>query len=122
MIISISISIVLLLVLSTAGLMGTLFKVYPGLRVTVESVMIKIGGLLFGPIIGLFIGAVTDILDVLLTAGMFHYGYFIAAIAYGFISGLIRSVINASKNSDAKFVIYISLFIFAVGFLVIGDM
>jgi hypothetical protein len=41
---------------------------------------------------------VTDILTVLLTAGMFHYGYFITALAYGFFAGLIRILIIKSKN------------------------
>jgi LytS/YehU family sensor histidine kinase len=55
---------------------------------------------MFGPIIGLFIGAITDILTVILTAGMFHYGYFIAALAYGFFSGLVRTIINYTKNKS----------------------
>jgi LytS/YehU family sensor histidine kinase len=62
--------------------------------------LIKIGGLIFGPIVGLFIGAATDILTVTLTAGMFHYGYFISALAYGFFSGLIKNILGLNKKKN----------------------
>jgi LytS/YehU family sensor histidine kinase len=68
--------------------------------------LIKIGGLLFGPIIGIFIGAATDILSVALTAGMFHYGYFIAAMLFGALSGFIRVFINNSKKNIVKLWFY----------------
>jgi LytS/YehU family sensor histidine kinase len=64
----------------------------------IEGILIKLGGLVFGPIIGIFIGGITDIMTVLLTAGMFHYGYFIAALAYGFFAGIVRNIIVGKKN------------------------
>lgn len=98
MIIAISISIILLLTIISAGLAGIFFRMYPGWRVIIEAILIKIGGLLFGPIIGIFIGCMTDILTVILTGGMFHYGFFILCLIYGFFSGLIRSIINKSTR------------------------
>ncbi|MDR2847047.1 MAG: hypothetical protein LBV22_01765 [Mycoplasmataceae bacterium] len=114
MVISISVTIILLLTVLSAGAMGIFFRVYPGWRVTIEGILIKIGGLLFGPIIGLFIGALTDILTVALTAGMFHYGFFIIALAYGFFSGIIRVFINICKKNTALFVFLVTLLAIAV--------
>jgi hypothetical protein len=48
----------------------------------------------------LFIGAATDILTVTLTAGMFHYGYFISALAYGFFSGIIKNILSLNKKKN----------------------
>jgi len=70
--------------------------------------------LLFGPIIGLFIGACTDLLSVALTAGMFHYGYFIAAMCYGLFAGLVRSLINVTHGKQVEFVGISTIIILAV--------
>jgi hypothetical protein len=71
--------------------------------------LIKIGGLLFGPILGLFIAALTDILTVALTAGMFHYGFFIVALAYGFFSGFICVIINYCKKNTTAFIFIVTI-------------
>lgn len=110
MVISISIASILLLTILSAGFMAVIFRAYPGWRSTIEGVLIKIGGLLFGPIIGLFIGAFTDLLTVGITAGMFHYGYFIVAMAYGYFSGLIRTIITLSRKKELSFLSLSSLF------------
>ncbi|GMO15695.1 MAG: hypothetical protein Ta2E_06730 [Mycoplasmoidaceae bacterium] len=109
MVIAISIAIIVLLTVLSAGIMGVLFRVYPSWRSTIEGILIKIGGLLFGPIVGLFIGAATDILTVTLTAGMFHYGYFISALAYGFFSGMIRNLFLINKKNKLAINLFISL-------------
>jgi LytS/YehU family sensor histidine kinase len=111
LVISISAAIILLLTLVTAGFMGILFRAYPGTRVTVEGILIKIGGLLFGPIIGVFIGGVTDLLSIALTAGMFHYGYFISACTYGLLAGFVRSIINISKGKRSVMISLGALYI-----------
>lgn len=103
MVISISIVTILLLTIVTAGIMAVIFRAYPGWRVTIEGILIKVGGLLFGPIIGVFIGAATDLLSVALTAGAFHYGYFIAAMMYGLIAGVIRSIWNFCHENQVGF-------------------
>ncbi len=119
MVISISIAIIVLLTFATADVMAVIFRAWPGTRVTLEGILIKIGGLLFGPIIGAFIGAMTDLLAVALTAGVFHYGYLIAAMAYGLIGGLIRSFFAVAKNKKINFAIIstVILSILTVGML-----
>ncbi len=111
MVISISIAAIILLTFLTAGFMAVIFRAYPGWRSTIEGVLIKIGGLLFGPIIGLFIGAFTDLLTVGMTAGMFHYGYFIVAMAYGFFSGIVRTIITLSKDKEISFLTLSTIFL-----------
>ncbi len=98
MVIAISIAIIILLTIATADLFNVVFRAWPGTRVTIEGLLIKIGGLLFGPFLGLFIGAMTDLLTVALTAGVFHYGYLIAAMAYGLISGFISDIFRSTKD------------------------
>lgn len=98
MIIAISIAIIILLTIATADIFNVIFRTWPGTRVTIESVLIKIGGLLFGPFLGVFIGAMTDLLTVALTAGVFHYGYLVAAMAYGLISGFVSEIFISSKK------------------------
>jgi LytS/YehU family sensor histidine kinase len=121
MVISIAIAIILLLTVVTGGLMGIVFRVYPGFRVTIEGILIKIGGLIFGPVVGLFIAALTDILSILLTAGMFHYGYFIAALAYGVLSGLVKTSLNMSKNNEVKFAFFSTILLLIFAFVTIGN-
>jgi hypothetical protein len=120
MVVSIAIAAILLLTLITAGFMGVLFRAYPGWRVTIEGILIKIGGLLFGPIIGLFVGICTDLLSVELTAGMFHYGYFLAAMGYGLFSGLVRTAYNVCHGKQVQFVTVASLAVIAILALTIG--
>jgi hypothetical protein len=62
----------------------------------------------------MFVGAVTDLLSVALTAGMFHYGYFIAAILYGLLGGLIRSVINITHGKQVEFLFISTIIIILV--------
>lgn len=108
MAISIAVATILLLAFLTAGILAVIFRAYPGWRITIEGILIKIGGLFFGPIIGIFIGAMTDILTVVLSAGSFHYGYFVIAIVYGFIGGLIRWLWNALRRDNIKFTFVIT--------------
>jgi LytS/YehU family sensor histidine kinase len=62
----------------------------------------------------MFIGAVTDLLSIALTAGMFHYGYFIACILFGLLSGLVRVLLNSTKGKQVNFAIMSSLAIGAI--------
>jgi LytS/YehU family sensor histidine kinase len=123
MIISISIAIILLLTIVTSGILGVTFKAYPGYRSLIEGLTIKIGGLIFGPIIGCFIGAMTDFLCILLSAGMFQLGYFITSVMYGFLAGIIKIILidtckkNLLKNSF--FSICILLFVLLLTILYI---
>ncbi|MCV3728440.1 hypothetical protein OF376_01495 [Ureaplasma miroungigenitalium] len=115
MVISISVAVIILLTVLSANTASVIFRAWPGTRVTLEGILIKIGGLLFGPILGIFIGAMTDLLSVALTAGVFHYGYLIAAMAFGLIGGLIRIILTTSKRKDVIFAIYSSIATLIIG-------
>lgn len=109
MVISISITVIILLTIASANILGVIFRAWPGTRVTIEGILIKIGGLLFGPIIGMFIGGLTDLLTVALTAGVFHYGYLIASMAYGLIGGIIKMALSSTKKREYMFAILVTL-------------
>lgn len=127
MVIALSVAVLILLTVITSNILSVVFRAFPGTRITIESILIKIGGLLFGPFIGMFIGMFTDLLSVTLTAGVFHYGYFIAAMSFGLLGGLVKTVLLFSSRNDLKFSIYSSLAIFVSGalavlyFLFVGD-
>lgn len=106
MVVALSVAVLILMTIITSNLFSVLFRAFPGTRVTIESILIKIGGLLFGPFLGLFIGMLTDLLSVLMTAGIFHPGYFIAALCCGLLSGLIRTIVTFSSKNKLKFAIY----------------
>ncbi len=115
MVISISIAVILLLTVVTAGMASVIFRTWAGTRVTLEGILIKIGGLLFGPIIGIFIGLMTDLLAVALTAGVFHYGYLFAAMAFGLVGGVIRNIMTYSNQKDTVFAFYSTILTALVG-------
>lgn len=118
-VLSLSLSLIFLLNLLSVGLLGVVFKIWSGTRIIVEGILIKIGGLLFGPIIGIFLGASIDFLVVALSGGVFHFGYFIAAILFGFLGGIIKSLLLSSKKSYLKFNIFSSIFVFLLSALAI---
>ncbi|MGL5591551.1 MAG: hypothetical protein ACRDCF_02335 [Mycoplasmoidaceae bacterium] len=117
MVVALSVAIIILLTIITYNSLAVLFRSFPGTRITLEGILIKIGGLLFGPFIGMFIGGATDMLTIALTAGVFHYGYFIAALTYGLLGGFIRTLVVFSKRREWKFALYssISLILSCVG-------
>lgn len=115
MVIALSISVVLLLTTVTADIAAIVFRAWAGSRIMLEGILIKIGGLLFGPIIGMCIGAAVDFLTVSLTAGVFHIGYFIGAMFFGLIGGLIKNIISLSKKNEFLFNIYSSILLILVG-------
>ena len=119
MTIAISISIIILLTVITADLMGVVFRAWPGTRITIEGMLIKIGGLLFGPFLGIFIGALTDLLSVALTAGVFHYGYLIGCMAFGLISGLISEIFRNAKHKNTQSAIWSTIILICVDLLVV---
>lgn len=122
MVISLSISVVLLLTIITADFINVMFRTWAGVRVIVEGILIKIGGLLFGPIIGLCIGASIDFFTVALSGGVFHYGYLIGCMTFGLIAGFIGNIYAMSNKNDFKYAVYstLTLAIFAaINFLFI---
>ena len=119
MTISMSIAIILLLTFITSGLLGVIFRGYPGVRVLIECILIQLGGLLFGPFIGLLIGGITDLLTISLTAGMFHPGFFIISLAYGLVAGLFKTASIAFKNNNFKFAVFGSITFILIAILLI---
>ena len=105
MVVALSVAVLLILTFVTSNAFSVMFRAFPGSRITIEGILIKIGGLLFGPFIGLFIGALTDLFSILMTAGIFHYGYFISAMAYGMISGLIKTIFTMWKKTKTWYAI-----------------
>ncbi|MDE5552953.1 MAG: hypothetical protein K2I67_00170, partial [Malacoplasma sp.] len=103
MVIALSVAVLILITMITQNVAGILFRAFPGSRITIEGILIKIGGLLFGTFIGMIIGILTDLLSIALTAGIFHYGYFISAMAYGLLSGLVKTLI--ANTSSKKIVL-----------------
>lgn len=99
MTIALSVAVLLLLTFVTSNTFSVLFRAFPGSRITIEGILIKIGGLLYGPFIGMLIGGLTDLFSILMTAGVFHYGYFIAGMAYGLLAGLIKSIYSFAKGN-----------------------
>lgn len=118
MVIAISVAIIILLTVLTADVMAVVFRAWPGTRMMLEGVLIKIGGLLFGPFIGMFIGGMTDLLSVAMTAGVFHYGYLIGAVGYGLFGGIIRMLFNWSKAKAWLFTVYSTIISSVIGLVI----
>ena len=102
MTIAMAVSIIIIIMAITGGVASVIFRSYPGTRVTIEVILVKISGLLFGPIVGMVSGACIDLLAVALSAGFFHYGYFLAAMLTGLIAGVIRTLITTTKLSKHR--------------------
>lgn len=114
MTISLSVAIILILSFLTSGAFNVFFIAYPGVRILIEGVLIKIGGLMFGPIVGVFIGATTDLLTIIISSCSFHYGFFFAAMFYGLISGYVKMLWNFTKKNNSIFIFGITILIFAL--------
>lgn len=89
MIIATNTAIIFTITFLTHNLLGIIFQIYPGSRLLIETILIKIGGSLYGPVIGILIGLLTDLLTVVLTSSVFNYGYLLAAVFNGFLGGFI---------------------------------
>lgn len=120
MVTALSVAVLLLLTFITSNLFSVMFRAFPGSRVTIEGILIKIGGLLFGPFIGMFVGALTDLLSIIMTAGIFHYGYFIAAIGYGLCAGLVKSIFSYSKRNNFVFAVVATIVMSAIACAAVG--
>lgn len=114
MTIALSVAIILILSFLSSGIFNVFFIAYPGIRILIEGVLIKIGGLMFGPIIGVFIGATTDLLTIIISSCSFHYGFFFVAMFYGLISGYIKMLWNLTKKNNSIFTFSITILIFSL--------
>lgn len=66
--------------------------VFPPVRIAFEGLMVKISGFIFGPIIGLMAGLITDGIVMLFVPSYIHISYIIVIASFGFISGCISSL------------------------------
>lgn len=119
MVIAIAVAVILLLIFITGGVAGFLFRAYPGTRVTFELILVKVSGILFGPVVGFISGALIDLLTFSLSAGVFHYGYFISVALAGLLSGTLRSVITMSNNKVWRIALFSSIYLLGTTAIVI---
>ncbi|WP_146222393.1 glutamyl-tRNA amidotransferase [Candidatus Mycoplasma haematominutum] len=100
MIIATNTAVIFAIIFLTHNLLGIIFQIYPGSRLLIETILIKIGGSLYGPTIGMLIGLLTDLLTVILTSSVFNYGYLFAAVFNGFLGGFIFIVLRDKKTQE----------------------
>lgn len=72
-----------------------------GLSISIAWVPLMVIGWYFGPVIGLFIGIITDTISFLMAGGgIWFWLYAIQEPIVGFISGLIAGVYRSRKNNN----------------------
>ncbi len=89
--------------------------VLPPIRISFEGLMVKIAGFIFGPIVGLISGLVTELLCMLFIPSYFHIAYIIAMASYGFLAGL-AGILNKRVKSR-KWIIFLISNLFLISFL-----
>lgn len=62
--------------------------IWPSLRIAIGGLPVKITGYIFGPIVGMMTGAVSDLLTFAFRPTFFHYGYILALMLMGMIPGI----------------------------------
>ncbi len=111
-----SISVALVILVTTY----TPLVAYPGFRIAFEGILIKIGGFAFGPLVGVLMGIVTEILVLLLRPNFIQPGYTIAILLYGLFGGLCKILSHSKKlKTTTSFWTTTILFIFTIIGLII---
>ncbi|ASP27803.1 hypothetical protein SCORR_v1c00280 [Spiroplasma corruscae] len=97
--------------------------VFPPIRIAFEGVMVKITGFIFGPIIGVMVAIITEVLVMIFVPSFIHPAFIIVVISFGFIAGIGSSLLRLGKGYNWVNMFLINLFfiIFAVFILVITD-
>ncbi|AGM25548.1 ECF transporter S component [Spiroplasma chrysopicola] len=88
--------------------------VFPPVRIAFEGLMVKIAGFIFGPIVGLLSGVITDLIVMLFVPSYVHIAYIIVIASYGFLSGCVSSLNRAVGKQ--KWVLFLFTNIFVVLF------
>lgn len=88
--------------------------VFPPVRIAFEGLMVKINGFIFGPIVGLLSGVVTDLIVMLFVPSYVHVAYIIVIASYGFLSGCVSSINRAVGKH--KWILFMLTNIFIVIF------
>ncbi len=89
--------------------------VLPPIRISFEGLMIKITGFIFGPIVGVISGVITDFLCMLFIPSYFHVAYIIVMASYGFVSGMTCVFNNKVKRN--KWILFLMSNIFIISFI-----
>ncbi|AGR41733.1 hypothetical protein [Spiroplasma diminutum] len=85
--------------------------VFPPIRIAFEGVMVKITGFIFGPIIGVLVALITEILVMIFVPSFVHPAFIIVIICYGFIAGIGSSFLRLGKGYNWVPVLLINLFL-----------
>lgn len=97
--------------------------VLPPIRIAIEGILVKMAGFIFGPVIGLIIGGVTELLVMFFVPSYIHPAYIIIMLGYGFFGGIASSFMRASKGNywvtfgviNAFLIIYVVFILFVYG-------
>lgn len=93
--------------------------VLPPIRIAIEGILVKIAGFIFGPIIGLIIGGITELLVMIFVPSYIHPAYIIVMLAYGFFGGIASSFMRASKGNYWISFAIINLFLMIYGIFIL---
>jgi len=74
--------------------------VFPPIRIAFQGVMIKIIGFIFGPIVGVLAGLISEMLVLLFVPSFIHPAFIITIVYFGFISGIGSSFLRLSKGNN----------------------
>ncbi|QHX36282.1 ECF transporter S component [Spiroplasma sp. BIUS-1] len=85
--------------------------VFPPIRIAFEGVMVKITGFIFGPIIGVLVALITEVLVMIFVPSFIHPAFIIVIICYGFIAGIGSSFLRLGKGYNWVPVLLINLFL-----------
>ncbi|WP_339029918.1 hypothetical protein [Spiroplasma endosymbiont of Cantharis nigra] len=85
--------------------------VFPPIRIAFEGVMVKITGFIFGPIIGVLVALITEVLVMIFVPSFIHPAFIIVIICYGFIAGIGSSFLRLGKGYNWVPVALINLFL-----------
>ena len=77
------------------------FSSLPTFKIMAAGLPIKLSGYIFGPVIGLVTGALTDLISFMFFPTYFHYWYLIAFALVGLIPGIFGMIMNRSWRNRA---------------------
>ncbi|WP_338983565.1 hypothetical protein [Spiroplasma endosymbiont of Othius punctulatus] len=93
MLIAVSVSVTIVICMTVP------IAVLPPIRIAIEGILVKMSGFIFGPVIGLIIGGITELLVMIFVPSYIHPAYIILMLAYGFFGGVASSFMRASKGN-----------------------
>lgn len=91
--------------------------VFPPIRVAFTGIMIKITGMFFGPIVGIIVGLITEMLCLMFVPSYIHVAYFLVSIGFGFFAGL--SGVTSLFTGNRKWYTFAIINLYIIGFTVV---